>query len=284
MSYFGLLQKTIANVAVWYLRQKNLGTFLESSGLLLDGAADGMVQGMRLGYPLRCPSNQLPVIAYDRGIRLYPSEPDASKRQRLRMWWQLHKQRGSHQGEMRHVAPYFLPGGLPTIRIVHQSGDGLTATWHTLDTSGKYTSAVAGPSNFNFDGKTSEWSRFFGVIDMSTTGFSPPRAYDSGGQYDTSGWQYDEGAVPLTAQAMADIAAMLGVDWKAANSWCLGVALWWPMTGGAPFPSAAGTPTQNAAGWWSLPNGAGTWASLVGTDGRGTRPPNMTWILDNPSP
>jgi len=55
------------------------------------------------------------------------------------------------------------------------------------------------------------------------------------------------------------------------------------MTGGAPFPTAAGTPTQDASGWWSLPNGANTWAGYVDpATGLGTRPPNFQWIYDNP--
>lgn len=283
MAFFGKFQQAIGVVAPWFLRQQNLGAFLEAVGLCLDGAADNQLQGMRLGYPLRCPANQLPTILHDRGLPSYPTEPEAGTRARATDWWRLHKQRGSHQGEMRHLAPYFLPS-YPQIAIAHQNGDGSIATWHRL-TAGSpasggsvYSATQANPSNFNWDGKTSEWSRFVVFVDMSTTGYTAPHTYDSGGIYDTSGWTYDG----LTAQQALDIPQMI-LDWKAADSWCLAVVAVWPMVGGAPFPTAAGVPTQDATGWWSLPNGK--WGSPIDPgNGKITRPPNFTFLLDNPSP
>lgn len=273
MSFFGKFQKAISNVGVWYLRQKNLGTFLEAVALTLDGAADGMLMGMRLGYPLRCPADQLPVIAFDRGISLYPTEPTASRRQRLRMWWQLHKARGSHQGEMRHTQPYFLPGlALPSIHIVHQDGTGAIATWHKLDGAGKYTSQQVTPSNFNYDGQDAKWSRFGVFVDMTGTGVDPGPLYGDGHDYG-DGSTYGGG---LTAAQTADIAAMFR-DWKAAHSWLLFVVLVWPPA--TIDPTA--TPVQDADGRWSLPNGPNTWGVLVdpGT-GKATRPSGYQWIYD----
>jgi hypothetical protein len=263
MAYFGKFQRLVSFVAPWFLRQKNLGTFLEAVGLLHDGAADNMIQGMRLGYPLRCPANQLPTISYDRGIKLYPSEPEASQRQRLSMWWQLHKTRGSHQGEMRHVQPYFLPGTLPWIRIVHQAGDGSVATWHTLDPSGHYSATTASPSNWNWDGQTSKWSRWWAIVYL-------PAGYASvtTGTWDgSSAWDGTALWDGLPAAIFADLWQMFS-DWKAARSWFGGliVTALQPTDsipghpGVHPFDPAS-TSTTNADGSTNLPTGS--WGSPV---------------------
>lgn len=163
MGWIGKFQAAIlGDPAPYFLRQKNLGTFMEALGIVYDIFASNLALGLRLSQPLRCDESALPYLSFDRGIRLYPSEPIASQRFRLSQWWQLWKQRGSHQGAMRHLQPYFLGasglGPLPTIRIVHASGDGLSATWHTLSGgvpgapgTSVYSAQKVTPSNFDFD-------------------------------------------------------------------------------------------------------------------------------------
>lgn len=272
MTIIGQTQQAIVNVAVWYLRQKNLARLLEAVGLVLDGAADGMLMGMRLSYPLRCPANQLPVILKDRALPSYTTEPTAGTRERARHWWQLHRARGSHQGEMRHMQYYFLPGALPTIHAVHQDGTGTTATWHKLTGAGAYSSSTVTPSNFNYDGQDAKWSRFGVFVDMTGTGIDPGPDYGDGHLYG-DGSVYGGG---LTPAQTADIVAMIR-DWKSARSWLLFVVLVWPPA--TIDPTA--TPTQDADGRWSLPNGANTWGVLAdpGT-GKATRPIGYQWIYD----
>jgi hypothetical protein len=172
--------------------------------------------------------------------------------------------------------------GFPKILLVWQDGAAASATYVSIDSAGTMAWEVASPSNFNYDNRPTKFARWWAFLDMSSSHFSLPHTYDSGGVFD-GGWEYDSGStIPLTAQAMADIAQMF-IDWKSAGDWLNGVVLVWPQVGGAPFPTPGGTPTQDAAGWWSLP--AGHWGSLVDPgDGRGTRPPNFTWIYDNPAP
>ncbi len=273
MGFVGKFQRAVGGVAVWYLRQKNIGTLLESVGRVLDGAADGLVMGMRLAYPLLCPADQLPVILKDRALPSYPTEPTAATRQRARMWWQLHRARGSHQGEMRHAQYYFTPGVLPVIRIVHQTGDGVSATWHTLDAAGVYSSHVETPSNFYFDSSPDQWSRFWVIL-------YPPAGYtrtlwDAGWLWD-DGTLWDGSALGFSAAQLADLVQMV-LDWKAAHSALWGLILCWDPTKLSPTETAG---VQDADGWWNLPD-AGQWGPIVSPiTGLATRPPYIDFVYD----
>lgn len=291
----------------WFRTARNVGIFYESMGALLDSEAQRSVDARLAGIVyagagpasallsdgrrIECQPDALPLHSADRGIKLYPTEGILSQRIRLSQWWQLHAARGTHWGEIAHARPYFADRvaagfGYPAITIGFQTNEGTPrAAWAQVDPSGNRTLLYTSPSNLNYDGFSTLRSRWWVFVDMAGTGYSPPETYDSGGIYDTSGWQYDAGApVPFTAAAGADVASMF-YDWKAAHSWCGGVVAVWPQSGGAPFPTAGGTPAQDATGWWSLPNGANTWAGYVdpGT-GKGTRPPNFLWLYDNPAP
>jgi len=229
------------------------------------------------GRLIECDPIMLPLHGQQRGIRVYPTEPVLSRRVRISRWWQLHQRRGTHRGEMEHAQPYFLSLAttLPTIRIVHQPGDGASAYWHTLDPNGVYSLTRVAPSNFNYDGQTSKWARWFVFLDMTGTGIAGPPLYNAiGGHRYGDGTLYGVGGLP--AGAFADIVSMFR-DWKSARSWLAAVVLVWPPATLDPN----GTPTQDADGRWSLPNGK--WGRLVDpATGKGTRPIGYQWIYDNP--
>lgn len=287
-----------------YMRGPYLQTLAGAVGLELDNRSEQVLRARLAAIPyaggptpsregaarladgrlIECEEFVLPLHSEQRGIKLYATEPTLSKRIRLANWWQLHQQRGTHWGEIAHVRPYFsTAAAYPTISIVFQDNAGTPAAWwYQVDPSGNRTLRRTSPSNFDFDGNNTKRTRWWAFLNMSGTGYSPPQTYDSGGTYDVSGWQYDQGT--FTAAMQADVASMFS-DWQSAHSWLAGVIAVWPQVGGAAFPTAATTPTQDAAGWWSLPNGANTWGSLVDpTTGLTTRPPNFLWILDNPAP
>jgi|SRR6185312_3254598 len=281
-----------------HMRGPNTQVLLGSVGAQFDATAEQVMQARLAANPfagganptregaarladgrlIECEPIVLPVHAAMRGIRLYNTESPLSKRIRLSQHLWLKKMRGTPWGEIEHVRPYFSEcPAYPTIAIVFQDDDAPPgAMWYQVDPAGARTLKYIAPSNFNYDDQPMLCSRWWAFVDMTGTGYAAPNVYDSGGQYDTSGWIYDAPSL----QAQQDIASMF-LDWSAAHSWLTGVALWWPMTGGAPFPSATGTPTQDATGWWPLPHGAGTWGSLVGPDGRSTRPPNLVWIYES---
>lgn len=285
-----LARSYLRSGAPWML-ERWASTFFESIGAVLDTEAQRVMDGrlannpyagtgagtarLATGQRIECQPDALPWHANDRALPLYGTEPLASKRFRLSRWRQLHARRGTPWGEMEHVAPYFLPGVAPTIHIVHQAGDGSSATWRKLAPDGTRSEHRSTPSNFNYDGMPAGWSRWWAFLDMAGTGIAPPPLYGAGHLYG-DGSLYGGG---LSAAQCADIVSMFK-DWKAAHSWLNAVVLVWPPATIDP----TGTPTQDADGRWSLPNGANTWSVLAdpGT-GKATRPVGYQWIYDAPA-
>jgi hypothetical protein len=271
MSYTGQIQKMMAEIGPYYLHNLEIGGFLESTGKVLDDSIQSLTLGLRLGYPLRCDVTALPYLSNDRQIRLYPSESIASQRYRLTQWKQLHRQRGSHIGEMKHEQPYFLPD-VPMMRVVHQSGTTVgsveIATWHTLDSDGVYSKLQRSPSNWNWDNTPSKWSRFW-VILYAPSSFMKIPKYGEGHKYG-DGTRY---ASASTRQISRDLVDMI-LEWKATWSRCSGVIL---ATDPASFD-----PTQDSVpsgfGWTSLP--AGNWGQPIDSSGTRTRLPTAVWLFD----
>lgn len=274
-TYIGALQRYVSEITAagpWWLAQKNIGTLLESVALTLDGAVDSLAQGLRMTDPLRCDESALPVLSRDRGIRLYTTEPIASQRYRLSQWLQLQRQRGTHQGEMRNAQPYFLTEtALPRIRIVHQNGSGTRATWHTLETSGEYSVYKVEPSNWDFDGQPTLWSRWWAIIysNDSTILSDGVTEWNDGANWNDG--QFWNGAA---AQVFLDLAAMF-LDWKAAHSQCAGVII---ASDPASFDPSS-TATTLPDGRTTLPSG--NWGALVDpATGLPTRLQTATFIHD----
>ncbi len=238
------------------------------------------------GDLLQCEADALPYHARDRRITLYDTEPETSQRFRLSRWRQLHARRGTHRGALEHLQPYFLGvdglGVLPRIRIVHQDGAGQGAMWHTLHGTldeqlglGAVSSYVIHrevPTNWDFDGQTSKWSRHWAIIYLSGTSFanvahwdtdSPPATWDGGAI-----WDGIRGAI------LTDWISMLR-DWGAAHSQLAGVILARNLTDLNPM----GLASVSGEGWSTLP--VGNWGKLVDpTTGKPTRDPSLSWIYD----
>jgi hypothetical protein len=281
MAAFSDLAAVILRRAPKFLRGPNLGRFLESYAATLDGSVQQLRTGLTFSNPAICPREALPDISFDRSIKIYDTQPEEAQRDILSHWLQLHRGRGSHYGEIDHVRRYFITASAyPTIRIVHQSGGGSpVATWHTVDPLGIYTVHVASPSNFNYDDRPSLWSRWWAFVEMAGTGYTAPITYGSGHTYGDGSLYGQGGTNPFTSAMKADIVSMFQ-DWKAAHSWLAGVILVWPPA----VLDITATPTQDADGRWSLPNGANTWAGIVDpTTGKATRPYGYQWIYDNPA-
>lgn len=255
---------------------KNLGTLLESVGLTLDGAMERF-QLSRAASLVKtaggfdaCEPEVIPYHAQDRGLRLYATEPDESQRARLAKFRQLHQRRATHRGELEHAHPYFLPGALPTMRIVHQVGDGASAVWHTVDPNGVYSMHEQTPSNWNFDGMDEQFTRWWVILCLSGTRIDDGITYyDDGSTYD-GGQIYDGLAQTLFAD-MID----LFKDWKAAHSMMWGLIL--VRNPGLLQPD--GLPVGSSEGWTTYP--VGNWGYLVDpATNKPTRDPRLDFIYD----
>lgn len=233
------------------------------------------------GQPLQCELDVLPWHARDRGITLYTSEPEASKRRRLAHFRQLHARRGTHRGALEYVQPYFLgedgTGVLPRMRIVSQDGDGEGAMWHTLTGSadpggaGIYSITRTVPSNWDFDGQPEKWSRWWAILYTAGTILdSGITHWDDGSFWD--GGQYWDG---ISGVVVADLVSMF-LEWHSAHSELAGVILAHDINSFDPAVIAVATALDGST---SLP--AGTWGRLVDpTTGNPTRLQTATWIYD----
>ncbi len=271
----GPFQQAIKAYAPDWMTRRWMGTLLESVGATLDAVADRFELARSSGLVIptanfaACEPADLERHAHDRGIRLYPSEPDASRRARLAQWRQLRRRRGTHRGEMEHAQPYFLPGIRPTIRIVHQAGDGSSATWHTLNQRGVYSVHVASPSNWDFDGVTLGWARAWAIVDLSGTRLDGGATYDDGTLYD-GGAVYDG----ITVEQAADIVSIFK-EWMSAHCALWGVIL----IRDSSLLSPSGTSTTDPDGWTTYPTG--NWGSIVDpVTSLPTRDPRLDFIYD----
>lgn len=267
-TFVGAIQQFVANVGPWFLHNKHIGGFLEATALIYDESLQTLDLGLRSGQPLRCDEEVLPILGRDRSIPFFPGESVESKRRRLAAWKQLHRTRGTHVGEMRQSQPYFLPEA-PLMRIVHQSGGASPiATWHTLAPDGSYSIHRATPSNWNWDGQTSKWSRFWVILYVPTS-FASLIRYGDGHRYG-DGSVYAGTASPVISQ---DLVNMI-LNWKSAHSALWGYCLATDPTSFDPTASIVVDP----AGWSSLPNG--NWGQPLTSAGVRTRLPSALWIYD----
>ena len=286
--------QSLRSYAPWYMKTGRMSVLLDSVGMFLDGLADKAFLGRCAALPhaagaktaagklLQCEPDVLPWHARDREIHLYPSEPIPSQRFNLARFRQLHARRGTHRGEMERVRPYFLGadglGVIPRIRIVHQDGAGAGATWHTYAGSydleaglRPYTIHRQEPSNWDFDGQATKWSRWWAIVYTSGVG-----SLDGGITYwdDGSFWdggQYWDG---INGQVLGDIVAMF-LGWHSAHSECAGIILAHDLASFDPT-STSSTLTD---GTTTLP--VGNWGQLVDPlTGLATRLQSATWIHD----
>ncbi len=270
-SFRGAIQKFVADISPWFIREKNRGAVVQAGALALDDTITMLDQGLRLGQPLDCESSALPIISADRGIRIYETEPEASKRTRLSRWWQLHRRRGTHRGEMENLAPFFLPAR-PLMRIVHQNGGGDIATWHTLNQDETYTVHQQSPSNWDWDGVPAAWARWWAIIYRE-----PLIGWLEAATYDDPDVEFDDGTLwdggPSETQ-IRDIVEALQ-EAQAGHSHLWGVIVSDDETSFDPTAAAV----TDADGWTSLPTG-NWWVAADAITGLPTRPPYASFIFE----
>lgn len=257
----------------WFLQGPNGGAFMEAFAFALELQVQTFREAILASRPTQCEEDALPRIAEQRGLRLYPEEPVASQRERLRKWWQLHKRRGTARGILEHLQPYFLPGLVPRLRIFHTSALGVS-TCHTLEADGTY-SAVRCAHAFNWDGSWDDWSRWWVVI------YRPGTSFDTGQTEWDDGALWDAGQVWGGAPSEAQIDDLVSIlsDWGSPHAALWGVIL---ADDAASFDPAA-TLVTYADGSTNLPNGQ--WGTAIDNDtGKPTRLQTATFLYDRGAP
>lgn len=275
-AFVGKIQQYItARETPYWIRNGYGGKFLQSLGLTLDTAQGTLLHVLRQTRPLVAFADALPFIGADRNIRRYPTEPEDSYRARLARWRQIKRHAGSHYGEMLNLQPFFLPNVLPALVIVHQAGDGSSATYHRLSPEGVYTVTRAVPSNYAWDPNDERWSRFWLFIEETAEMVaSAPALYDDGTIYDSGVTLYDGGV--FSNARIDDIVALVN-DSKAAHSMLAGVGF---IRAGYSL-TATGTAVTLPDGSTTYPTG--NWfLEADHVTGLPTRPEFITFLYVNP--
>ncbi len=193
-------------IAPPWLRSGNGARVLYTLGATLDSAQDWLWQGIQARMPLVATPTALSAIGRDRRITRGYAETDAAYAGRLAGYLQAWARAGTARGIMDQVAGYLAPASVD-LRIVTNSG-----MWYARAADGTFTwEAHTTPSNWDWDGDTASWFRFWLII------YSPWAAEDTWG----SGTWGDGGAWGTTADP-GYVSAIRGIvgTWKAAHAKC----------------------------------------------------------------
>ena len=256
-SFIGVIQSLVATVSVWFVSNRYIGTFLQACAAVMDQGIQTLATGLQLTNPLLCDVSQLPILAADRGIDLYPGEPIASQRQRLAQWLPLRRSFGCAIGQMRNLVPFWQASyptkPVPRMRIVSTSGGNGFTSWWTLNPDGTTEYFVYVGSNWNWDGVFSAWSRTWLIVDISGLGFTP-QTWDGGPTWDEAGELWDGG---VTYQQIQTIIASFNSPngSKAAHETLWGVIFTTDPTAFDPTDPI----TVNTGAGSNLPDGNWAW-------------------------
>lgn len=190
-------------------------------GYSLDLIKDAFVERTRLGLLIRfpeqdprgtpAPDDALAAMGRDRRVVRGISEPSASYVRRLKAWLDDRKTAGNAFALMQRLAEYL--GSGVSFRVVDNAGN-----WYSRDTAGNRT-LVIGAANWNWDGLTAQWARFWVIIYPGTLWTRTP-AWDAvGTAWDSTGGTLESTATP---EQVATVRALIA-DWKPAGTTCVNV-------------------------------------------------------------
>jgi hypothetical protein len=225
----------------------------ELVGYALDVVKDAFVERLRLGLMARLPYNDpngattapadaLAAMGRDRKVVRGINESDASYAGRLLAWLDDRKTAGNPFALMQKLAEYTGPG--PMFRTVDNRGN-----WYTRAVDGE-RSFLLDQGNWDWDGDTDRWSRFWVII-------YPNGLWTEGLAWGDVGavWGEEEQTWGSTATAeQVQTIRSLVADWKPAGTRCKNIII--------AFDNADFDP-EGFAG--SLPDGLwGRWAKKTG--------------------
>ncbi len=217
---------------------------LYSFGVLADVGVQRIVESVRARFPTMATPTSLPQIGRDRRIARGWSEPDETYAQRLRRWRPDWQSAGSPYTLMRQVRAYLWPA-LPLMRVVDARG-----TWYTLNADDTVERVVG--ANWDWDGDTSRWARFWLVIYADGL-WTRDGTWDDGDVWGDHGDAQATWGSSATYDQVRAIRAIVG-DWKAAHAACVNIIV--------VFDAEAFTPADTSP---PLPDGTWAhWSKLVG--------------------
>jgi hypothetical protein len=157
-----------------------------------DAVQEWILQGIQGRMPLMCSPTCLGPIGRDRGIVRGFAESEYSYRRRLLWWWNDWRGAGHAYPLLNNVAGYLLPEQL-AVRIVTNSG-----MYYTRAADGTLSFEQASPNNWDWDGASSDWWRFWLIIyDPTEAVFTKEQTWGNGTWGDGGVWGTDADATVL---------------------------------------------------------------------------------------
>jgi hypothetical protein len=199
----------ILKIVPGWLQARNGGRLLYAIAVQLDGAVDGLVNGVSASMPGRYTDESLPLLSRQRRIRRGPNENSEAFANRLKRWWSDHRRRGGPYAMLEQLRAFWAPVEFP-IELVYRSGRRFS-----MDDDG----AITRDDYFAWDPDTEpeKWARwwlfFHWPEDVSADG-----TWSSGGVWDDGGvWDSD-----LTVAEVDNIRAVPH-EWNAGH--CFGTVV-----------------------------------------------------------
>jgi len=217
---------------------------LYSFGVNVDALITCVELGVKARFPEYAPSDALSYLGRERQIRRGFAESDASYAQRLTQWIDDRRERGGPQATMRQLQGYFTGHEVPT-RIVNPQG-----AWHTLSYQGVPAYYRKTPTNWDWDGVTASWSRYWIIL------YIPATLATTDGDWGDAGTWGDGGTwgTTLTVEQAESIRA-IAKEWNPPHASCPWIILAFDQGSFQPVGSGAGFPAGNWTNWGALNGG-----------------------------
>ena len=152
------LRDTIESVSVSFLRRFWGSRLMYALSVPFDALIEWCSSGMKARFPSFASQDGLVVIGADRGILRGVEELSARYVSRLLLWLDDRRIKGTSLALMRQLRGYC--GDQVAIRIVNNVG-----AWHSLSATGEYSyTGPVYPKNWDWDGDTAKWWRFWVII------------------------------------------------------------------------------------------------------------------------
>ena len=201
-------------LAPWWLTIGEGGLLIRSLLSGVDDTISRCYQSLLARFPGHCQPDALQYIGHDRKIVRGINEPDLAYAARLIRWLDDHATRGNPFALMGQLQAYCQAPVM--IRTVDNSGN-----WSTLAGDGTKSVSLA-RANWNWDGGTTQWSRFWviiypvgGVTPWGIDGtFGDGALFGDGGTWGTT----------ATSDQVETVRAIVD-DWKPAGTRCVNIIL-----------------------------------------------------------
>lgn len=211
-------------------------------GVQFDALTEWVARAVRARFAVDSPPDGLALVGAERGIRRGFVESSSAYAVRLSNWIRDQKQKGTAIALLRQLRGY-LSGYPVRVRLVNNAG-----VWHTIDADGTYSHSRQN-GNWNWDGDTSKWSRYWVVIYPSSV-WPIAKTYGTNYTYKTS--ETTTWGVESSPEHALDLLQIIN-DWNAAHADCWGVIL---AFDDASFDPASATICDGTWGkWYKYENG-----------------------------